>query len=175
MAHPGLTKLQELKKDTTAREMAILNRMKNSESEPTEEVTLPDIAEEPVTLPEPSYIPDTRMYVPPRPKPFPDPSRIQTPVIEYKPAPAHSIELIYDSGKEGITGATDKFSVRVFASEINEDDDNISIVLSYDVLIKPPSYTELQVKIDNKEAVKVMMGGTVKHGPDRFLFLLKVK
>lgn len=175
MAHPGLTKLQELKKDTTAREMAILNRMKNSESESTEEAILPATAEEPVTLPEPSAVSNVPMSALPGSKPLYDPSCTQARLIEYKPAPAHSIELIYDSGKEGITGATDKFSVRVFASEINEDDDNISIVLSYDVLIKPPSYTELQVKIDNKEAVKVMMGGTVKHGPDRFLFLLKVK
>ena len=182
MAHIGLAKLQELEKVTADRERAILARMQASESEPTEEVTLPTITEdlsaiteEQVTIPEPFYIPNTHMYVPPRPKPFPDPSCIQTPVIKPKPAPTHSVELVYDSGKEGMTGSTDKFSVKVFASEINEDDDNISIILDCDVLIKPPSYTELQVKIDNKQPVKVMMGGTIKHGDDRFLFLLKVK
>ena len=86
-----------------------------------------------------------------------------------------TIELTYDSGVEGITGSTNKFSVTVQAISVNKDDDTISAVLAYDVILKPPAYTPLTVRINNGPEVQVLMGGTVKHGDDRFLFLLKIK
>ena len=92
-----------------------------------------------------------------------------------KPEPKYTIELTYDSGVDGITGGTNKFSVTVQATSVNKDDDNISAVLAYDVILKPPAYTPLTVRINDGPAVQVLMGGTVKHGNDRFLFLLKIK
>ena len=94
---------------------------------------------------------------------------------EIRPEPRHTIELTYDSGVEGITGGTNKFSVTVQAISVNKDDDNISAVLAYDVVLKPPAYTPLTVRINDGPGVQVLMGGTVKHGNDRFLFLLKIK
>lgn len=92
-----------------------------------------------------------------------------------EPEPKHTIEITYDSGVDSITGGTNKFSVTVQATSVNKDDDNISAVLAYDVVLKPPAYTPLTVRINDGPAVKVLMGGTVKHGDDRFLFLLKIK
>ena len=94
---------------------------------------------------------------------------------EIRPEPKHTIELTYDSGVEGITGSTNKFSVTVQAISVNKDDDTISAVLAYDVILKPPAYTPLTVRINSGPEVQVLMGGTVKHGDDRFLFLLKIK
>lgn len=94
---------------------------------------------------------------------------------EASPEPKHTIELTYDSGVEGITGGTNKFSVTVHAISVNKDDDNISAVLAYDVILKPPAYTPLAVRINGGPEIQVLMGGTVKHGDDRFLFLLKIK
>ena len=96
-------------------------------------------------------------------------------IREIRPEPKHTIELTYDSGVEGITGGTNKFSVTVQAISVNKDDDNISAVLAYDVVLKPPAYTPLTVRINDGPGVQVLMGGTVKHGDDRFLFLLKIK
>lgn len=94
---------------------------------------------------------------------------------EIRPEPNHTIELTYDSGVEGITGGTNKFSVTVQAISVNKDDDTISAVLAYDVILKPPAYTPLTVRINSGPEIQVLMGGTVKHGNDRFLFLLKIK
>ncbi len=178
MAHIGLAKLQELEKATADRERAVLQRMRSEETDQEEPFPVSESApyypehqtSEVVEVPS-THVDRTETVSRLLPEVMPAFATAKPP----RSKPAHSVELVYDSGREGITGTTDKFSVKVFASEINEDDDNISIVLDYDVLIKPPSYTELQVKIDNKQAVKVMMGGTIKHGDDRFLFLLKVK
>lgn len=92
-----------------------------------------------------------------------------------KPEPKHTIEITYDSGVDSITGGTNKFSVTVRAESVNQDADNISAVLAYDVILKPPAYTPLTVRINDGPAVQVLMGGTVKHGNERFLFLLKIK
>lgn len=92
-----------------------------------------------------------------------------------RPEPRHTIEITYDSGVDSITGGTNKFSVTVRAESVNQDSDNISAVLAYDVVLKPPAYTPLTVSVDNGPEIQALMGGTVKHGNERFLFLLKIK
>lgn len=162
-----------LQAEQTRKAQAILERMRMEEAG-VEISSSADLSEE--------YLHDEEFIVVEHKKAVPQNS---TPVFDYavgrpstreiRPEPKHTIELTYDSGVEGITGGTNKFSVTVQAISVNKDDDNISAVLAYDVVLKPPAYTPLTVRINNGPEVQVLMGGTVKHGDDRFLFLLKIK
>lgn len=165
-----------LKAEQTRKAQAILERMRMEESGVTDS-SVTDSHEE--------YSQDEEFIVVEHKKASPPCSTPVSDVFNYaahrpstreiKPEPKHTIELTYDSGVEGITGGTNKFSVTVQAISVNKDDDNISAVLAYDVVLKPPAYTPLTVRINNGPEVQVLMGGTVKHGDDRFLFLLKIK
>ena len=168
----GNDKAISIEEEKRKRAQAILDRMSRSDTSVEEE---PSIQEDNTgneefivsveKAPRKSYTKDVyhpeREYIPPR--------------EVRKPEPKHTIEITYDSGVDSITGGTNKFSVTVRAESVNQDADNISAVLAYDVILKPPAYTPLTVRVDNGPEIQALMGGTVKHGDDRFLFLLKIK
>lgn len=165
----GNDKAISIEEEKRRRAQAILDRMSRTDTSIEEE---PSIQEDSTgdgefvvsveKAPRKSYTKDA--YPPER-----DPREVR------KPEPRHTIEITYDSGVDSITGGTNKFSVTVRAESVNQDSDNISAVLAYDVILKPPAYTPLTVRVDNGPDIQALMGGTVKHGNERFLFLLKIK
>lgn len=162
-----------LQAEQTRKAQAILERMRIEETGVTDS-SVPDSSEE-YSQDEEFVVVEHKKAAPPSTTPVFDYAAHRPSAREIRPEPKHTIELTYDSGVEGITGGTNKFSVTVQAISVNKDDDNISAVLAYDVVLKPPAYTPLTVRINNGPEVQVLMGGTVKHGDDRFLFLLKIK
>lgn len=168
----GNDKAISIEEEKRKRAQAILDRMNRSDTEVEKESLGQEdsIGEEEFVVsvektPKKSYTRDTyqpeREYIPSR--------------EVHKPEPRHTIEITYDSGVDSITGGTNKFSVTVRAESVNQDADNISAVLAYDVILKPPAYTPLTVSVDHGPEIQALMGGTVKHGNERFLFLLKIK
>ena len=162
-----------LQAEQTRKAQAILERMRMEESG-VEVSSSTNLSEEYPQDEEFVVIEDKKASTPSA-KPAFDYAALLPSTREIRPEPRHTIELTYDSGVEGITGGTNKFSVTVQAISVNKDDDNISAVLAHDVVLRPPAYTPLTVRINNGPEVQVLMGGTVKHGDDRFLFLLKIK
>lgn len=168
----GNDKAISIEEEKRKRAQAILDRMSRSDTEVKEEPSIQEdssVDEEFVVsvekAPRKSYTRDAyqseREYIPTR--------------EVRKPEPKHTIEITYDSGVDSITGGTNKFSVTVRVESVNQDADNISAVLAYDVILKPPAYTPLTVSVDQGPEIQALMGGTVKHGNERFLFLLKIK
>ena len=162
-----------LKEEQNRKSQAILERMR-MEEEGIEDSSSTNLSEE-YSQDEEFVVVEHKKSFTPRATPVFDYAARQPSAREIRPEPKHTIELTYDSGVEGITGSTNKFSVTVQAISVNKDDDTISAVLAYDVILKPPAYTPLTVRINSGPEVQVLMGGTVKHGDDRFLFLLKIK
>ena len=162
-----------LKEEQNRKSQAILERMR-MEEEGIEDFSSTNLSEEYSSNEEFVTVEHKKISAPSTTPVF-DYAAHRPPTREIRPEPKHTIELTYDSGVEGITGGTNKFSVTVQAVSVNKDDDTISAVLAYDVVLKPPAYTPLTVRINGGPEVQVLMGGTVKHGDDRFLFLLKIK
>lgn len=168
----GNDKAISIEEEKRKRAQAILDRMSRSDTEVKEEPSIQEdssVDEEFVVsvekAPRKSYTRDAYQ-----------PEREYIPTREVrKPEPKHTIEITYDSGVDSITGGTNKFSVTVRVESVNQDADNISAVLAYDVILKPPAYTPLTVSVDQGPEIQALMGGTVKHGNERFLFLLKIK